>query len=574
MTSLRQSSFAYEFVARLQNISLEARRRQDELPRYDYADDADLGRLVTTSSPRSFTLGTGASIYTSTLLPALLHARHEAILVTCFWAPSKTLDAVRETLEALATRRRRVLDQGAGSLPTLRIRIRFSSRSFMRRLLHTSSRRGYTYPPSKWASTLGLPDELVLKTARIKLDVKSLFFLPFSVMHPKFLIVDRHRAFLPSCNVSWEPWLEGCVELEGEAVDALLHFYARTWDPLLDVSEPLPIAAESPLGPDMLGLSAGADAESLTVVQSTADTVVSFPPAAREEYPDPDDLAAAATAAAGKDLTIETIVLPSSHHRNPRFRPFPWQIGSPPPPPQTPLNVAVLQLLDGARHQVYIQTPNLTCRPVLNALVAALRRGVDVRVVTGRNMMLLEQLVTAGTTTALCVRSLVKRYEAMRKAASVESAPGSRGSPLPLHRRQPQEYAVRPDSATVEDLSSFRQYIGEPGKLHISYFGPPRIAQAKTTAAARGRSRHSAPLDLEMGVDEAAEEPVHPHIKLTLVDGRYALLGSGNMDRASFYTSQELGVLFRGAEFAGLVKEALDRALDGRLSTVFDSTQQ
>ncbi|KAL8377514.1 hypothetical protein RB595_008271 [Gaeumannomyces hyphopodioides] len=567
MSSLRQSSFAYEFVARLQNISLEARRRQDELPQYDYADAADLGRLVTSSHPRSFTLGTGASIYTSTLLPALLRARHEAILVTCFWAPSKTLDALRETLEALATHRRRVLDQGAGSLPTLRVHICFSSRSFMQRLLHTSSRRGYTYPPSKWASELGLPDELVLKTARIELDVKSLFFLPFSVMHPKFLIVDRQRAFLPSCNVSWEPWLEGCVELEGDAVDALLHFYARTWDPLLDVSEPLPIAAESSLDPDPPGPPASA--ERLAVVQSTVDSVVLFTSTAREEYPDPDGVEEAA--ARGKDLTVETTVLPSSHHRNPRFRPLPWQVGSPPPPPQTPLNVAVLQLLDRARHQVYIQTPNLTCRPVLNALVAALRRGVDVRIVTGRNMMLLEQLVTAGTTTALCVRSLVKRYEAMRKSASGGSAPGSRDSPLPLHRRQRQEFAASPDTATLEDLSSFRPYIGEPGKLHISYFGPLRIAQAKTTVGGRGSNT---PLDLEMGVDEAAEEPVHPHIKLTIVDGRMALLGSGNMDRASFYTSQELGVLFRGAEFVGPVKEALDRALDGRLSTVFDSMQR
>ncbi|KAL8403392.1 hypothetical protein RB594_008590 [Gaeumannomyces avenae] len=567
MSSLRQSSFAYELVARLQSISLEARRRQDELPQYDYADAADLGRLVTSSRPRSFTLGTGASIYTSTLLPALLRARHEVILVTCFWAPSKTLDALRETLEALATHRRRVLDQGAGSLPTLRVRICFSSRSFMQRLLHTSSRRGYTYPPSKWASELGLPDELVLKTARIELDVKSLFFLPFSVMHPKFLIVDRQRAFLPSCNVSWEPWLEGCVELEGGAVDALLHFYARTWDPLLDVSEPLPIAAESSLDPDLLGPSASA--ERLAVVQSTADSVVLFAPTGREEYPDPDDMEQAV--ARGQDLTVETTVLPSSHHRNPRFRPFPWQIGSPSPPPQTPLNVAVLQLLEKAHHQVYIQTPNLTCRPVLNALVEALRRGVDVRIVTGRNMMLLEQLVTAGTTTALCIRSLVKRYEAMRKAASGGSAPGSRDSPVQLHSRREQEYAASPDSATLEDLSSFRPYIGEPGKLHISYFGPPRIAQAKTAVAGRN---NNTPLDLEMGVDEAAEEPVHPHIKLTIVDGRMALLGSGNMDRASFYTSQELGVLFRGAEFVGPVKEALDRALDGRLSTVFDSTQQ
>ncbi len=39
------------------------------------------------------------------------------------------------------------------------------------------------------------------------------------------------------------------------------------------------------------------------------------------------------------------------------------------------------------------------------------------------------------------------------------------------------------------------------------------------------------------------DEPVLAHTKVVLVDGEYLVLGSGNMDRASWFTSQELGIL-------------------------------
>ena len=38
------------------------------------------------------------------------------------------------------------------------------------------------------------------------------------------------------------------------------------------------------------------------------------------------------------------------------------------------------------------------------------------------------------------------------------------------------------------------------------------------------------------------------HIKCTVVDGEVIVLGSGNMDRASWYTSQELGIALEGRE--------------------------
>ncbi len=481
-------SFAREFVRRLQSRPRQARQ---ELPTFvDHGPDLD--KLVSSSTPAAFSLGTGASIYGNALLPAILSAKREVVLVTCYWARSKTLAALREALEHVAEHRRR----HGGDGRRLRIRICLSSAGLFQKLFHPSSRDGYVYPPSLWSGKLGLPEPSVLEAARIDLSVKSLFFLPFSIMHPKFLIVDRERAWLPSCNLSWEPWLEGCVEITGDAVSGLVQFYARTWDP-----------AQAALLPEVDAPVASAPGLALSMT-SAADVVVKFAPSA-----------------------VLTIALPSSHHRNPHFRPFPWQ--KTPPPPATPLNIALDQLFESAARRIFVQTPNLTCRHAINSLLKALQRGVDVHMVTNTGMMLMEQLLTAGTTTAWCVRHFAKSYNALRSSPS-------------------QTRSGRQDSGADAILGGAPQ----PGSLRISYFGPLRRDRA-------GRS------DVEEG--SSGEEPVHSHVKLIIVDGEYTVLGSGNMDRASWYTSQELGILFHSAAVATEVKTAVDRVLEGRLHTVFDS---
>ncbi|KAL1837133.1 hypothetical protein VTJ49DRAFT_4217 [Mycothermus thermophilus] len=459
-----------------------------EFPDLKLHDASERERLVTTSQPRGFRIGTGASIFIDSLIPAILSARHEVILVTCFWAPSKTLKALHDALTELASRRRELIQDTVARrdspIPPLRIRICFSSRSLLQKLFHTQSRHGYIYPPSTWSKKLGLPDPKVLEAGGIQLQVKSLFFLPFSVMHPKFVIVDRRRAFVPSCNISWEAWLEACVELTGNAVQELLSFYSRTWEDAHDI---LGTDHEENEGSERVDLGGPTD-------------------------PPPSDAHHHATFRFHNP--VPTLVLPSPSHRNPRFHPFPWQKG--PRPPGTPLNVAVLQLLEQAERSIYIQTPNITCEPVIVALLDALARGVHVTVVTNKNMMLLEQLVTAGTTTSWCVRSFVRRFKKLASRGGGQADP-------------------------AQDV----EVANRTGHLRISYF--------------RGRATEAQHL-----MDGHCEEPVHSHLKLTVVDGTFAVLGSGNMDRASWYTSQELGMMFCSREFCDSIKAGLDMALRGR----------
>lgn len=506
------SKFTDELIKKLQERA--AATTGGEFPSYDATDAADVDLLVSSSTPVQVQLGTGADIYTTTLIPAILAAQLEVILVTCFWAKSKTLSALSEALNRLALHRRALI-AGGDHVQPLRIHICFSSRSLLQKLFHTPSRTGYTYPSSSWPEVLGLPPAQVLDAGHIELQVKTLFFLPFSVMHPKFLIIDRQRAFIPSCNVSWEAWLEGCVEIRGPAVVGLLGFFARTWKNDLGKLPPLLTRSHPPV----------TSAPSQEPILSSAHHCEPL-----WSVPSP----------------VLTVILPSSHHRNPNFRLFPWQAA--PPPPATPLNVALLHLINSSLRSIYLQTPNLTCAPVISALLDALSRGVNVSVVTSRNMMLLEQLLTAGTTTSWCIRSLLRRYRTMVRKAATST---------------PEQYSGRAVSADDADTSvvggsDLEAQPPRPGQLRISYFQPRQAASSTMT------HRHHSLL-------VAPDEPVHSHLKLTMVDGEYTVLGSGNMDRASWYTSQELGILFQSRDFAAATMDAVSAALDGRLDTVFES---
>ena len=402
--------------------------------------------------PGHFIFGNGASIYESTILPALEAAEHEIILVTCFWARSHSLDLLSESLVRLSRR----AESRPQNSAKLQVRLCFSSRSLTQKLFHTSSPDGYTYPPSTWTSKLGLPFPEYL--SGLDVQIKSLFFLPFSVMHPKFVILDRKRALIPSCNLSYESWLEGCLHLKGPIVDELLKFWKDTW-----YKEDLP-------APD-----------------------ISSPPTALA-----NDHREATTQALASSHTIT--LLPSPYHRHPHFRPFIRIL----PPPPTPLNVYLSDILLHAKSSIKILTPNLTSPPVIEMLLDALARGVDVTVITNRRMMVLEQLLTAGTLTETCVWRLKRRHKKLLKG--------------------------RQRSRNTNDTRLVESGDVHIGQLSNGYFRPSTV-YAKS------------------------------HIKCTIVDDKVVVLGSGNMDRASWYTSQELGIAVEERDLVNDVWEKVSLAM-------------
>jgi phosphatidylserine/phosphatidylglycerophosphate/cardiolipin synthase-like enzyme len=437
--------------------------------------------LLTTSNLDTFMTGTGSAIYKS-LLPLLQSTNHELILVTCFWARSETLEALNQVLHHLSDKAiRRGIDK-------IRVRLCFSSLSIFQKLFHKQSVHGQTYSSESWVKKLGLPNPKEL--GGLDLKIKSVFILPFSVMHPKFIIIDREKVVLPSCNISWEDWFEGAATMTGPVVEQFLKFYFTFWERKPDIPT--------------VGWSSGHD---LVDGSSNATTATNL-------------LKSKCNISASK---IRTVFLPSPHRRNPRLSPFSTieKVLAPP----TPLNTFILTLFAKAERSIRIQTPNVTAPPVLSALLIALARGIDVQILTSERLMILEQLVTAGTTTSRCIATLIKRY---RKLASASSR-------VPL---SDEEAAISPTL---------------PGRLQISYFEP--IGGPKS----RGRE---------------AGEPQQSHLKMTIVDDEVVVLGSGNLDRASWFTSQELGVAFFDKEAVKKVAIAVDVAMEGRSKLVFDSERQ
>ncbi|MCJ1458394.1 hypothetical protein MMC28_008766 [Mycoblastus sanguinarius] len=282
------------------------------------------------------------------------------------------------------------------------------------------------------------------------------------VMHPKFVIIDRQRALLPSCNLSYESWLECCLSVHGPIVASLTEFWHQFWG--------------------------------------------------RNDFPDlPTSPSPEATAS-----THSAMLLPSPHHRSPRFRPFlNYAL-----PPSTPLNTAILHLISTASRSITLLTPNLTSPPVISALLEAIKRGVDITIITNRRMMVLEQILTAGTITEICVWKLRRQYSKLLT---------SRGQ-RPSKARISQE-----DQSSPTAIEEGRQT--PVGALNVGYL-IPSATYAKT------------------------------HIKCTIIDEQIIILGSGNMDRASWYTSQELGLAVESADVVKGVWGHLEREMGERMTGV------
>ena len=275
---------------------------------------------------------------------------------------------------------------------------------------------------------------------------------------------------------------EECIEMEGEICLKLLEFYKDFWTrgtPQLDDSW-------------IEDYMSNQQIEMVPHVQNSLGLI---------DYRD-----------FSRSRRLQTILLPSPHHINPHFSPFSKSAA-----PATPLNTFILQAINQARTSIYIQTPNLTSRPLTRTLISALKRGVSITIITSQNLMILEQLVTAFTTTS------IELWKLRRAGCRLHS------------------YYL---TTTTNDPEAQHP---KPGDLWLQYY-TPRVYGGG-----------------------GQEEPVKSHLKLLIVDDEIAVLGSGNMDRASWFTSQELGVAVVDGEFAKAVGECTHSGLKDRVHWVLNT---
>lgn len=426
--------------------------------------------FVSESMLEGMAVGTGLAIFTKTILPAIEAAEQEVIFATCFWAPSTSRNLLGLSLVRLSEKALRRKDG-----TTIRVRICFSSKSLLENILYTTPTNGQVYGKEDWAPVLGLPHPEQI--AGLDLEVTRKYFRPLGIIHSKFVVIDRQLAILPSCNVSWEAWLEAAVVVRGPVVGALMIFYSNFWEKRLPAIEPQEDRPKSS-------------------TSTTALLVSNWPGLSRLKTP-----------GCQLAMDITTSLLPSPH--TPTLLPPFLKLKSPPDSASsTQLNIHILNLFNEAISSISLFTPNITSSTVLLALKKALGRGVSISINTNRHLMTLEQLATSGTTTPRCAGDLVRAHKRMLRS----------------HKRSLQNLASDPESATTDSSLA-------PGRLRIAYFEPH--------AFNRGSSGIG-----KLEFDGNKELPVKSHVKCTMVDGKSIVLGSGNMDAASWYTSQELGIAF------------------------------
>ncbi|KAF9890772.1 hypothetical protein FE257_005641 [Aspergillus nanangensis] len=319
----------------------------------------------------------------------IAHAETEVFLATNFWIYSDASTLITNALRELSRR--------AGTRGTRVVVKVIYDRGDPRQVYenHLSvAEKTYTAGKVRLPAAEEIPN--------VDLQVINYHRPLLGTFHAKFMIVDRRVALLQSNNIQDNDNLEMMVRLEGPIVDSIydsaLISWARVLDPPLPrISSP---AAEETVRPveekTNANFEPGVLAEHTTTdphwdvdVQSEMLRVNgSLEPRAGESSTD------AVTRHLNANRQPDTRGDAPDHDQEPPMKPYiltpphkpipialvnrePW--GSPNHSSiHTPQNTAWLSAIHHAKHSIFIQTPNMNAEPLIQGLLAALRRGTTV----------------------------------------------------------------------------------------------------------------------------------------------------------------------------------------------------
>ena len=333
----------------------------------------------------------------------IVRAEREVFFITCSWSPSVAQRLIKDALIELSRR------AGArGQRVVVKVMYDKAAPANAINAHQTVKPAAYTAKSIQLPSPEDIP--------YLDMEVISLHRLVLGTLHAKFCVVDRKVAALMSNNMEDNDNMEMMTHLEGPIVDSIYDTALITWSkhfnpPLPSHDSPaieggLPTSGSEPLYMDR----EPARGQHEIAVDGQAAVLPEHMPG--DPYYD-DDLAGEITRmqscysmkphesrlqAANRQLNLSCKSpispsgpeIPDGEEMTPYIEtmtptPIPMAVVSRPPygsitrhNVNVPQNEAWLSCIRNAQHSIFIQTPDLNAAPLISALVAALKRGVQV----------------------------------------------------------------------------------------------------------------------------------------------------------------------------------------------------
>lgn len=334
----------------------------------------------------------------------IARAEREVLLATNFWKASKSSTYISDALRELSRR-----SQARGKTAVVKI---MYDRGAASQVFNNHQNVG----PQGWTNVnVGLPNPEDIPG--VDLNVVNFHKPPLGTFHCKFMVVDRRIATVSSNNIQDNDNLEMTTHLEGAIVDSLWDTFLVSWHNALD--PPLPCRHQEPFAVD----------QSFPVSSDTHFSQLKLNKAGQigfESETSPANLqehragAPQYDSSMGEEILrmqarlyrqnetsrVDVVAEHLSDTTNSGFRasvapdsateffPFVAMHPSKPAPmalvsrkpyqnfnnqsSNVPQNEAFLSLIENAKRDIFIQTPDLNAKDLLPALTKALERGIEI----------------------------------------------------------------------------------------------------------------------------------------------------------------------------------------------------
>jgi phosphatidylserine/phosphatidylglycerophosphate/cardiolipin synthase-like enzyme len=333
----------------------------------------------------------------------IVRAEREVFFITCSWSPSVAQKLVKDALIELS---RRAGQRGQRVV----VKMMYDKAAAANAIDAHQVVKPAAYSGEK--IQLPKPEEI----PNLDFEVISFHKLALGTLHAKFCVVDRKEAAVMSNNMEDNDNVEMMIHVEGPIVDSIYDTALITWNNQLNPPLPshdapateggLPTSRQEPVymdrGPPREQHQIAADGQAVRLPEHMPDDPhydddisgeITRMQSCYSNKPDESRLQATnrqLNLACKKPIGPSSPEIPEGQEMTPYIAtmtpaPVPMALVSRPPygpvdmqNVNVPQNEAWLSCIRNAQQSIFIQTPDLNAAPLIPALAAALRRGIEV----------------------------------------------------------------------------------------------------------------------------------------------------------------------------------------------------